>query len=121
MRTLKMLCDSLGNADIVAMGDFNDTPDGAAFAMVKDSLVNKGMELHHDGEGTIRYEGKWELIDMFLVGMQLDDVTEMEICRMPFHIVRDTGHPGDKPFRTYSGPRYIGGISDHLPIVLRIF
>ena len=121
MRTLKMLCDSLGNSKVVAMGDFNDTPDGEAFMMMKDSLVNKGMDLHLRGEGSIRYEGRWELIDMFLVSPQLDDVTEMEVCRMPFHIVRERKHPGEKPFRTYSGPRYIGGISDHFPIVLRIF
>ena len=25
-----------------------------------------------------------------------------------------------KPFRTYSGPRYAGGVSDHLPVVLKI-
>ena len=104
----------------MAMGDFNDTPDGISFRMIEDCLENKGMELHRRGDGTIRYEGKWELIDMFLVSPELDAVSEMEICRMPFHMVRESIHPGEKPFRTYSGPRYIGGISDHLPIVLKL-
>ena len=121
MTALKMLCDSLGNASVVAMGDFNDSPDGPAFEIIEESLVNKGKELYMKGEGTIRYEGSWDLIDMFLTGPELDPVTEMEICRMPFHIVRESRHPGEKPFRTYSGPRYIGGISDHFPIVLKIF
>ena len=119
MAALKELCDSIGSVDVVAMGDFNDSPEGAAFQLIDSSLVNKGMELHRKGEGTIRFEGKWELIDMFLTGPGVD--AEMEICRMPFHIVREKKHPGEKPFRTYSGPRYIGGISDHFPIVLKIF
>ena len=119
MAALKELCDSIGSVNVVAMGDFNDSPEGAAFQLIDSSLVNKGMELHRKGEGTIRFEGKWELIDMFLTGLGVD--AEMEICRMPFHIVRERKHPGEKPFRTYSGPRYIGGISDHFPIVLKIF
>lgn len=119
MSALKELCDSIGTADVVAMGDFNDTPDGDAFRLIEGYLNNKGVELHRNGEGTIRYEGRWELIDMFLTGSEIN--AEMEICRMPFHIVREKKHPGEKPFRTYSGPRYIGGISDHFPIVLKIF
>lgn len=121
MVALRELCDSIGNGTLVAMGDFNDTPEGASFRILEDCLENKGRELHRKGYGTIRYEGKWELIDMFLVSPELDPVSEMEICRMPFHLVRESRHPGEKPFRTYSGPRYIGGISDHLPIVLKIF
>ena len=119
MMALKELCDSIGSINIVAMGDFNDSPEGAAFQLIEGVLDNKGVELHRSGEGTIRYEGKWELIDMFLTGPGVE--SEMEICRMPFHLVREKKHPGLKPFRTYSGPRYIGGISDHLPIVLKIY
>ena len=119
MTALKELCDSIGSVNVVAMGDFNDSPEGAAFQLIEGVLINKGIELHSKGEGTIRYEGMWELIDMFLTGPEID--AEMEICRIPFHIVRERKHPGEKPFRTYSGPRYIGGISDHFPIVLKIF
>ena len=119
MSALRELCDSIGSVNVVAMGDFNDSPEGAAFRLIDDCLANEGMELHRKGDGTIRYEGKWELIDMFLTGPGV--AAEMEICRMPFHIVRERKHPGEKPFRTYSGPRYIGGISDHFPIVLKIY
>ena len=120
MKALKMLCDSIGSADVVAMGDFNDTPDGSAFKIIDNHLVNKGLELHRKGEGTIRYEGKWELIDMFLVGQEWSGSSVMEICRVPFLMVWDRKHPGEKPFRTFSGPRYIGGVSDHCPIVLKL-
>ena len=39
----------------------------------------------------------------------------------PFLMTYEKKYPGMKPLRTYSGPRYIGGVSDHCPIVLCIF
>ena len=44
----------------------------------------------------------------------------MDICFPDFLAVKDGPHSGLKPLRTYTGPRYAGGISDHLPIVLKI-
>ena len=37
-----------------------------------------------------------------------------------FLLETDATHMGYKPYRTYLGPRYIGGYSDHLPIFLRL-
>ena len=120
--TLKELCDSLYACDhgnIVAMGDFNDTPDGEQFETINDILDNKGAPLHERHQGTIRYKGKWELIDFFLSSPGLV-AEEMEIVRIPFLMTYDRRYPGEKPLRTYSGPRYIGGVSDHCPILLWI-
>ena len=100
------------------MCDFNDTPDSSPFSLVEDILEIKGLKLYEDGRGTIRYQGKWELIDIFLASLELSGRSEMEIAEIPFLMVRDTRHSGMKPFRTYSGPRYIGGVSDHCPVVL---
>ena len=122
MKSLSELCDSLlkspENAEIVAMGDFNDNPDGEQFALLEGILINKAGLLHEKGEGTIRYEGKWDLIDMFMTSPDLAGRSEMHIEKVPFLMMRERKHPGEKPFRTYSGPRYIGGVSDHCPVVL---
>lgn len=122
MSAMVSMCDSLrsGSDFIVAMGDFNDTPDGEQFSLAVGLLCNKAASLHESGEGTIRYEGKWDLIDMFMVSPDIDGCSVMEICRIPFLMVRDRKHPGLKPFRTYTGPRYSGGVSDHCPILLEI-
>lgn len=124
MKSLSEFCDSLlkspENAEIVAMGDFNDNPDGEQFALLKGILVNKSGILHEEGEGTIRYEGRWDLIDMFFTSPDLAGRSEMHIESVPFLMMRERKHPGEKPFRTYSGPRYIGGVSDHCPIILWI-
>lgn len=121
MSALRNMCDSLGNENIVAMGDFNDNPSAPAFETVSDNLVNKASNLFEEGEGTIRYEGKWELIDMFLVSHEIDSFSYMEILKIPFLMTRERKHPGEKPLRTYTGPRYTGGVSDHCPIILKIY
>lgn len=121
MEKMVFICDSLsaaGEGNIICMGDFNDTPVGDAFGLVGDSYVNLGMPLFRKGFGTVRYDGKWELIDMFVVSRDLADWMHMEICFPEFLSVRDNTHSGLKPLRTYTGPRYSGGVSDHLPIIL---
>ena len=120
MGALKHLCDSLAGSHVIAMGDFNDTPDAEQFKMLEGVLVNKAEELHQRREGTIRYEGKWELIDMFMTSPSLGNESRMEIVRVPFLMTYEKKHPGEKPLRTYVGPRYTGGVSDHCPIVLRV-
>ena len=128
MKSLCSVCDSLNAVSscidayggIIAMGDFNDTPDSPPFRLIEGLMVNKGVQLHDQGRGTIRYEGKWELIDMFLVSASLADISVMEIVNIPFLMVKDNGHAGLKPLRTYSGPKYLGGVSDHCPIILKI-
>lgn len=124
MKTLKSICDSLhalGETHIVAMGDFNDTPDNEAFRILDSTMVNLAVPLAKKGYGTIRYQGRWDLIDMFIVSGQVAESSRMEIVRIPFLMQDDRAHPGEKPFRTYSGPRYIGGISDHCPIILLFY
>lgn len=121
VRRLAFLADSLrqaGYAEVVACGDFNDTPDRPIYGIIP--LNNLAEESSRRGEGTIYFEGRWELIDMFFVSDSLLPRSEMRILRIPFLLVRDRTYGGEKPFRTYSGPRYTGGVSDHRPIFLHL-
>lgn len=124
MSALKSLCDStsaVSEAPIVMTGDFNDTADGEQFALLGNGYEN--LSLKYDGKagiGSIRFNGKWELIDHFIVSREIADMSTMEIYEAPFLLEKDKTHTGWKPLRTYSGPRYIGGVSDHLPIVLEL-
>ena len=122
MAVFRNTCDSLlaaGHDRILSMGDFNDTPDAPQFNMLDGILQNKGLDPHRDGRGTIRYKGKWELIDFFMSrGLS---TSEMKILHIPFLMTYDKSYPGYKPLRTYSGPRYIGGVSDHCPIIITIY
>ena len=120
MEALVHMCDSIGGERQIVMGDFNDSPSAPQFDLLEGRLINKSEGLFMAHKGTIKYDGKWELIDMFLVSPDLDSCTEMMIAEFPFLMVKDSRHAGIKPLRTYSGPRYIGGVSDHLPIVLNL-
>lgn len=121
---LKDATDSLlaeGNPNIVAMGDFNDTPESTYdYSTV---MVNLALPLGKKGIGTIKYSGKWELIDMFFISQGVASRTpgaSMKVVKVPFLTIRDNTHSGEKPLRTYTGPGYAGGVSDHCPITLVI-
>ena len=147
---LRFLTDSLaaGGIDrIIAGGDFNDTPDNPVFGLLEPVLLPMHMDLFHRGLGTIKFDGKWDLIDHIYVSPavleapmsapssdslsggvhgQTDKVgapsarVRMLILRIPFLLTRDTVHSGEKPLRTYTGPRHTGGVSDHLPVLLEV-
>ena len=138
---LRFLTDSLaavGIDRIIAGGDFNDTPDNPVFRLLEPTLLPLHMDLYRRGLGTIKYDGKWDLIDHIYVspswmlapkpglGLVPDDGPYpapdpmMRILRIPFLLTRDTVHSGEKPLRTYTGPRHTGGVSDHLPILLEV-
>lgn len=122
MNAMLHICDSLKDAGvkrIIAMGDFNDGPFSDSMKLIEGKMANKAEALALENRGTIRYQGKWELIDMFLVNPEIAKNTEMNIIQIPFLMEKDSSHPGFRPMRTYSGPRYRGGVSDHLPILLK--
>ena len=142
---LRFLADSLaavGIDRIIAGGDFNDTPDNPVFRLLEPALLPMHMDLFRRGLGTIKYDGKWDLIDHVYVSpamMELSDSSSgevdrqteksgekpsahvrMRILRIPFLLTRDTVHSGEKPLRTYTGPRHTGGVSDHLPVLMEV-
>lgn len=102
MDRMNGLCDSLrneGHGRILCVGDFNDNLWGPFT------------------QGTIKYNGAWEKIDgHFRHGLEVRE----KVFTAPHLLTRDTGFGGEKPLRSFSGPRYLGGISDHLPIVLEV-
>ncbi len=124
MKTLEAVALEPRNPEAVfiAMGDFNDTPGDTLFTAFRKNtgLINLASPLAGEGKGTIRYQGRWEMIDMFFVppDAQMQEAARMQIQKPPFLMERDNVHSGEKPFRTYAGPRYAGGVSDHLPIFL---
>ena len=123
MGRLAALADSLRNAGWtrqLAIGDFNDTPDAPLYHGLDENYVNLARPLAERGEGSIRFQGCWELIDQCFVSPELVPGATFRVCRIPFLTVRDSAYAGEKPLRTFSGPRYQGGVSDHCPVLLRL-
>lgn len=122
--------------NIIVMGDFNDglinTPIGEVMGVFTSPVTSNNhtpclIPLNADKHpGTYAYQGKWEVIDHILVSPTLLNSnshlhTSKELARiatLPFLLTKDEKYGIDIPFRTYIGPRYLGGFSDHLPIVV---
>lgn len=109
LRTLSAVCDSL-SGPVVAIGDFNDTR-----SALSDSLMSPMHELPTEG-GTIKFQGVWEQIDRVFVSPGAD--AALFVSALPFLSEPDKKYGGVKPRRTFIGPRYNGGLSDHYPITL---
>lgn len=108
----------------VVAGDFNDPPE--AFSMepvrqLRDSALHLVQVPLTGRPGSYKYRGKWEQIDQFLLSSGRKEYrVRGEILSLPPLLIGDESDGGVKPFRTYQGPIYKGGISDHLPILLEI-
>jgi hypothetical protein len=139
---LRSVTDSIFRNDIhpniIIMGDFNDEPDNISLSKVlsarpisdnagKDDLINlmyKRKKSWH--EGTLKYQGQWSVFDQFIVSGNLVQTdkdekilhAEAHIFTADFLVENDEKYLGRKLKRTYAGPRYLGGFSDHLPIYL---
>ncbi|MDD2548904.1 MAG: endonuclease [Bacteroidales bacterium] len=128
------------DARIIVMGDFNDTPDSKPLAeglvasppeepFTADGLYNLHYPYVAKGEGTLKYQGAWEIIDMMIVSKGLLSAKHGvyttpdagRIYRADFLLEEDERFVGVVPFRTYIGFRYHGGYSDHLPIYIDLF
>ncbi len=144
-QTLRSALDSLQqnqvDPQIIIMGDFNDEPDQPAIREVlkadafttqttSSSLVNLMLpKITNVNEGTLKFQGKWTIIDQFMVsgnfllkekGLQTSPGS-VHIFHAAFLMEEDERFLGGKPARTYTGPRYTGGFSDHLPVYLDIW
>jgi len=92
-------------------------------------LVNLSARTSFMGqEGTIKHQGTWSIFDQVLVSEPLFRgvngcklMSEKSVVyREEFLMEPDENYTGKKPFRTYAGPSWRNGFSDHLPVSIRI-
>lgn len=124
-------------ARIIVMGDFNEQLQAAVFDTIVDREVGvlpsrwqklRAMQLdpafNRRAPATYKYRGAWGSIDHVLVSAPLLDTSSachvisgsMRIAQAAFLLEDDVAFGGVKPRRTYTGPAYRGGVSDHLPV-----
>ena len=112
------------DAKIIATGDFNDSPSSPSLQSIT-SLENLSLRLKDSLKkarasitGTHRYKGRWEMLDQFLVSKTISG--NIQILSFDHLLQQDKKYLGYKTKRTFIGPRFNGGASDHLPILLKI-
>ncbi len=123
------------DARIVLTGDFNDEPEEESMTeglgttenaeeLQKTDLFNLMFDIRYV-TGTHSFENKWSIIDQFIVTgnmFERDASTRVntrsaQIFDMSW-LIMEGATGARRPFRTYQGPKYVGGYSDHLPILL---
>lgn len=123
---------------IIIMGDFNDTPEDPSISEVLGARSLKKstadailVNLFTDGrklgfEGTLKHQYNWQIFDQIIVSKSLIDndmgliykKNSATIYHGDFLFEKDESFGGVKLFRTYVGPKYFGGFSDHLPVYI---
>ncbi len=126
--TLLSICDSITRtcrgSRIIAMGDFNDTFGSEAVSLLSrmfifpEISVAGTLETEKLVKGSYKYKDRWETIDLIMSSGNIHPEHGEFMVFAPEHLLeKDRKYLGYKPFRTYIGPRYNGGCSDHLPVL----
>jgi predicted extracellular nuclease len=142
--TLRKAVDLVMNrepgAKIIIMGDFNDEPTNrSVFDMLlahnkrknagDRELFNLMYDAHNErNEGSYNYRGTWNMLDQIIVSRPVLTDTrgwhcgfvDGHILKADFLLYHDEERKEDVPNRTYGGPHYYGGISDHLPVYVSL-
>ena len=121
-------------AKIVIMGDFNDYPTNkSVYVTLKaigkpnfknGQLFNMAYKLEKEEKGTYNYRGDWGMLDQMIISKGLYNplkgvevsYDQCLILRKEWMLYTDKKYGDQKPSRSYGGPKYYGGYSDHLPI-----
>jgi predicted extracellular nuclease len=121
---------------VIIGGDFNDEPTNTsisrtigAWGTAADArhLYNPFYSLQKSGKGTYKYKGQWNMLDHIMVstntlqsGSKLQYVMQSELVYNPEFIQETKQQYAGQPKRTYAGKNYLGGYSDHFPVVVQL-
>ena len=121
------------------MGDFNDTYNSKMLTEVlrvnnelsniqNEELYNLSSLLAKKGEGSIKYRNRWQLVDMFIIsGNMLKPSSnlycspnDIMVIKADFLLEYVPTNNNYRPKPTFRWIKYIGGYSDHLPILMQL-
>ncbi len=120
-------------AKIIIMGDMNDEPAnnsllltlGAKAPGSETVLTNLMIPLDEQDLGSYNYRGNWNMLDNLVVSAPLLNGNGFQTTA-PGTIFHEEwmeykNKKGEiSPNRTYGGPNYYGGVSDHFPVFLEL-
>ncbi len=112
------------DAKILVIGDFNDDPTSNSIKhLVNDyNLYNPMKTLRSYNRGTTNYNRQWNLFDQIIFSTNFFESTTNKLEFDSANIFDEdflklsNGKFKGTPFRTYVGPKYKGGYSDHFPV-----
>jgi len=115
------------------MGDMNDDPQDPSMAVClgakreisevdEGGLWNPWWNELASGNGTLKFEGAWNLFDQIILSKSLLggkglQYSGHQIFR-PDYLLQGPGPYWGSPLRTTAGGQWLNGFSDHLPTVV---
>lgn len=109
---------------IIFMGDLNDHPSDTGPQLVAQKLTPLITKSSGTFGGSYNYKNEWEVLDHIMVSnnafegkLQIQKESG-SIHSFPFLLTEYKGQT--VPNRTYAGPKYLGGYSDHLPVSIQL-
>lgn len=140
---LKVVKDSLlkedPNLKLLIMGDMNDDPHDASMAKClgakrelsevgEGDLYNPWWNVLASGEGTLQFQGAWNLFDQIILSSTLLNLTgnngqeSLKLCGYQIfrcdYLIQQEGPYWGNTLRTHAGGQWLNGYSDHLPTVV---
>lgn len=116
--SLRAVCP---NARIIVAGDFNDYSTNRSLMRIADIgmiEVSQKATGRNGAKGTYRFQGEWGSLDhIFVSGNMAENLMGCYINDAPFLLEEESKYGGVRPMRSFRGPVYINGYSDHLPLV----
>lgn len=119
------------NAKILVMGDLNDETDNASVNDVicgktkspATQMINLTAPIDQAGKGTYRYRNNWNMLDQIIISSSLRSgnfvMGDAKIFQPDYLTYQDKKF-GPRPNKTYGGPNYYGGYSDHYPVFVTV-
>jgi endonuclease/exonuclease/phosphatase family metal-dependent hydrolase len=123
------------SAKILCIGDFNDNPYNKSVTECLDAVTDLDSEISEaniynisyylagkKGLWTYWYGGKGDFLDQVFVSGALLKERGLHLSTSDVYPLSEKFLLNDNGtvYRTYLGPRYVGGYSDHLPVVIKM-
>lgn len=107
---------------IMVSGDFNDGPQNRSIQRLVSDSALIFVNTSNSYPGSHKYQAEWNAFDQLFVSKAVSSLTHhAEIVAPDWVTQPDDKFTGSKPFRTHSGPNYLGGYSDHFGLVFRLY
>ena len=108
--------------EVLRAGDIDNPADASCTLF---DLMDRFLKM--DNIGSHKHEDFWGCLDQIIVSPALLDDSGTHIVNREAHIFvadfmvePDEKFGGYRTYRTYSGPQYIGGYADHLPVFVKV-
>lgn len=122
----KIIQDNVANSEefVVILGDFNANPndeDLVELMQIRDNytLFNPFFDLYGKPIFSTFHLNRGLLFDQFIISKNFSEHHSLQWKNADIFTSEEIKKQG-KPFRTFAGTRYLGGVSDHFPAILEL-